>query len=92
LPKDQAPARTIINQGRHKGTTDRRIFGSFLEPLGRAVYESVYDPKSPLSDADGFRKDVRAEVKALGVPIIRYPGGNFVSGYNWLAGVGPRSQ
>ncbi len=71
---------------------DRRILGSFLEHLGRAVYEGVYDPKSPLADANGFRNDVMAEVKGLGVPIIRYPGGNFVSGYNWLDGVGPKSQ
>jgi len=85
-------ARTIINQARHKGNLDRRILGSFLEHLGRAVYEGVYDPKSPLADANGFRKDVMAEVKGLGVPIIRYPGGNFVSGYNWLDGVGPKNQ
>ena len=56
-------ARTIINQARHKGNLDRRILGSFLEHLGRAVYEGVYDPKSPLADANGFRKDVMAEVK-----------------------------
>ena len=71
---------------------DRRILGSFLEHLGRAVYEGVYDPKSPLADANGFRNDVMAEVKGLGVPIVRYPGGNFVSGYNWLDGVGPKNQ
>jgi alpha-N-arabinofuranosidase len=71
---------------------DRRILGSFLEHLGRAVYEGIYDPKSPQADANGFRKDVMAEVKQLGVPIIRYPGGNFVSGYNWLDGVGPKNQ
>uniref|UniRef100_Q01RM7 Alpha-L-arabinofuranosidase-like protein n=1 Tax=Solibacter usitatus (strain Ellin6076) TaxID=234267 RepID=Q01RM7_SOLUE len=88
----QGSARTIIKYVHHKGNMDRRIFGSFLEHLGRGVYEGVYDPKSPLADANGFRKDVMAEVKALGVPITRYPGGNFVSGYNWLDGVGPKSQ
>ncbi len=85
-------ARTIINQARHKGDMDRRVLGAFLEHLGRAVYEGVYDSKSPLADANGFRKDVLAEVKGLGVPIMRYPGGNFVSGYNWLDGVGPKNQ
>jgi alpha-N-arabinofuranosidase len=85
-------ARTIINQARHKGEMDRRVLGAFLEHLGRAVYEGVYDPKSPLADANGFRKDVLAEVKGMNVPIMRYPGGNFVSGYNWLDGVGPKNQ
>lgn len=85
-------ARTTVNQARHKGDLDRRVLGAFLEHLGRAVYEGVYDPKSPLADSNGFRKDVLAEVKGLGVPIMRYPGGNFVSGYNWLDGVGPRNQ
>ena len=84
--------RTIINQARHKGDMDRRTLGAFLEHLGRAVYEGVYDPTSPLADAKGFRKDVLAEVKELNVPITRYPGGNFVSGYNWLDGVGPRDK
>ncbi len=71
---------------------DRRILGSFLEHLGRAVYTGVYEPGSPLADEHGFRRDVVAAVKELGVPIIRYPGGNFVSGYNWLNGVGPKNQ
>ena len=81
-----------MNQARHKGPMDRRVLGAFLEHLGRAVYEGVFDPKSPLADANGFRKDVLAEVKGMGVPIMRYPGGNFVSGYNWLDGVGPKNQ
>jgi len=85
-------ARTVINQARHKGEMDRRVLGAFLEHLGRAVYEGVYDPKSPLADSNGFRKDVLAEVKGMKVPIMRYPGGNFVSGYNWLDGVGPKNQ
>jgi alpha-N-arabinofuranosidase len=71
---------------------DPNVFGSFLEHLGRAIYEGVYDPGSSLSDANGFRKDVINEVRELGVPIIRYPGGNFVSGYNWLDGVGPKQD
>jgi alpha-N-arabinofuranosidase len=71
---------------------DPNLFGSFLEHLGRAIYEGIYDPGSSLSDANGFRKDVIDEVRQLGVPIIRYPGGNFVSGYNWLDGVGPKQD
>lgn len=71
---------------------DRYLFGSFLEHLGRAIYEGIYDPGSRLSDANGFRKDVMDEVRQMGVPIIRYPGGNFVSGYNWLDGVGPKES
>jgi alpha-N-arabinofuranosidase len=71
---------------------DRRLLGSFLEHLGRAVYTGVYEPGSRLADEKGFRKDVIDEVKELGVPMIRYPGGNFVSGYHWLDGVGPKDQ
>ena len=71
---------------------DKRLYGSFLEHLGRAVYTGVYEPGSPLADENGFRKDTIAEIKELGVPIMRYPGGNFVSGYNWLDGVGPKSE
>ena len=71
---------------------DRNLFGSFLEHLGRAIYEGIYDPGSKLSDSNGFRKDVMEEMRKLGVPIIRYPGGNFVSGYNWLDGVGPKQD
>ncbi len=88
----RGPARAIINLNRYRSEMDRRLFGSFLEHLGRAIYTGVYQPGSKLSDDHGFRKDVVAEVKQLGVPIVRYPGGNFVSGYNWLDGVGPRDQ
>ena len=71
---------------------DSRIYGSFIEHLGRAVYGGIYQPGSPLSDSDGFRRDVIELVKKLGVPIVRYPGGNFVSGYNWEDGVGPKDK
>jgi alpha-L-arabinofuranosidase len=71
---------------------DRNLFGSFLEHLGRAIYEGIYDPGSKLSDSNGLRKDVVDEIHQLGVPIVRYPGGNFVSGYNWLDGVGPKQD
>jgi alpha-N-arabinofuranosidase len=71
---------------------DRRLLGAFLEHLGRAIYTGVYEPDSKLADAKGFRKDVIGEMKELAVPIMRYPGGNFVSGYNWLDGVGPKDK
>src|SRR6202167_3483855 len=84
-----AAARVYVDTRRTIAPLDRNLFGSFLEHLGRAIYEGIYDPGSKLSDANGFRKDVLNEIRQLGVPIIRYPGGNFVSGYNWLDGVGP---
>lgn len=68
---------------------DERIFGSFIEHLGRAVYTGIYEPNHLNADENNFRKDVIKLVKELDVPIIRYPGGNFVSGYNWEDGVGP---
>ncbi len=85
-------ARALIQQPALRTDLDRRVLGAFLEHLGRAVYTGVYQPGSPLADANGFRTDVVREVKELAVPIIRYPGGNFVSGYNWLDGVGPKTQ
>src|SRR5499427_5333271 len=84
--------RTYVDTRRTIAPIDRNLFGSFLEHLGRAIYEGIYDPDSKLSDSSGFRKDVIAEIRALGVPIIRYPGGNFVSGYNWLDGIGPKQD
>src|SRR5436190_856040 len=85
-------ARIFIDSRRSIGPIDRNLFGSFLEHLGRAIYDGIYDPGSKLSDSNGFRKDVMQEIRQLGVPIIRYPGGNFVSGYNWLDGVGPKQD
>ncbi len=69
---------------------DRRLFGAFVEHLGRCVYDGLYEPGHPSADADGFRSDVVELVRELGVSTIRYPGGNFVSGYRWEDGVGPR--
>ncbi len=74
------------------GPVDPRIFGGFLEHVGRAVYEGVYEPGSRHSDGDGFRKDVLAVLKELNFAAMRYPGGNFASGYHWLDGVGPREK
>ncbi len=88
----RGPARAVLQRARYRSEMDRRLLGAFLEHLGRAIYTGVYEPGSRLADAGGFRRDVAAEVKGLGVPIMRYPGGNFVSGYNWLDGVGPRHK
>ena len=74
------------------GRIDPRIYGSFIEHLGRAVYGGIYEPGHPSSDELGFRQDVLELVKKIGVPVIRYPGGNFVSGFNWEDSIGPRNQ
>ena len=84
-----ATTRIYIDTQRTVATLDRNMFGSFLEHLGRAIYDGIYDPGSSLADANGFRKDLLEEIRRMKVPLIRYPGGNFVSGYNWLDGVGP---
>jgi alpha-N-arabinofuranosidase len=74
------------------GTVNRRIFGSFVEHLGRCVYDGIYEPGHQTADADGFREDVLALVRELGVSTIRYPGGNFVSGFRWEDAVGPQED
>ena len=74
------------------GAVDQRIFGGFLEHIGRAVYEGVYDPKSSHADEDGFRSDVMAALRRLKMTAMRYPGGNFASGYRWMDGIGPRVE
>ncbi len=71
---------------------DDRLFGSFIEHLGRAVYTGIYEPGHPEADENGFRKDVIDLIRELNVSIVRYPGGNFVSGYNWEDGVGPKED
>ncbi len=74
------------------GEIDRRLYGSFVEHLGRSVYGGVYEPGHATADEDGFRTDVLELVKKLDVPVIRYPGGNFVSGYNWEDGTGKKED
>src|ERR1700689_2268282 len=71
---------------------DSRLYGAFLEHLGRAIYTGIYEPDHKSADANGMRKDVIELVRELKVPIVRYPGGNFVSAYNWEDGVGPREK
>lgn len=90
-PSSAKPVRIYADTRRTLAPIQRELFGSFLEQLGRAIYEGIYDPQSKLSDSNGYRKDVLEEIRKLGVPIIRYPGGNFVSGYNWLDGIGPKA-
>lgn len=82
-------ARIKIDMDRTIGQIDKHIYGNFVEHLGRCVYGGIYEPGSPLADDTGFRKDVLKAVKDLNVTITRYPGGNFVSNYHWLDGVGP---
>jgi alpha-L-arabinofuranosidase len=84
--------RIQINPQRIVAGVERHLFGSFVEHLDRCVYGGIYDPGSPLSDERGFRLDVLDAVRRLRPSIVRYPGGNFVSGYRWLDGVGPREQ
>ena len=85
-------AKVIIDKDFQVSRIDRRIYGSFIEHLGRAVYEGIYQPDSPFADEQGFRKDTLELVKELNVPVVRYPGGNFVSGYKWEDGVGPKEE
>jgi alpha-N-arabinofuranosidase len=82
-------AKCIIEKDYQIAHTDPRLYGSFIEHLGRAVYTGIYEPNHPTADEQGFRRDVLDLVRQLQVPIIRYPGGNFVSGYNWTDGIGP---
>ncbi|MEF2876799.1 MAG: alpha-N-arabinofuranosidase [Blautia sp.] len=81
----------IVNSAYKKGKIDKRIYGSFVEHMGRVVYSGIYEPENPHADADGFRTDVLEAVKNAGITCIRYPGGNFVSGYHWEDGIGERS-
>ena len=73
------------------GRVDPRIFGGFLEHMGRAVYQGIYQPESPHADEDGFRQDVLSALRRLQMTTMRYPGGNFASGYHWMDGIGPKS-
>ena len=85
-------AKMILDRAYEIGRIDPRIYGSFLEHLGRAVYGGIYEPGHPTADELGFRQDVIEMVKKADVPVVRYPGGNFVSGFNWEDSIGPRDQ
>jgi alpha-N-arabinofuranosidase len=81
-----------IDFDRKTGAVDPNIYGAFVEPIRNVVYGSIYDPKSPLADENGFRKDFIELVRELHLPVVRWPGGNYVSGYNWEDGIGPKDQ
>jgi len=85
-------AKITIDLDRKIGNVDPRIYSAFAEQLGRCVYGGIYDEGSPLSDERGYRKDVLEKVRLLKPPLLRWPGGNFVSGYHWTDGVGPVEQ
>lgn len=85
-------ARLTLDAAFPIGAVRRRLFGGFVEHLGRHVYDGIYEPGHPTADERGFRRDVIALVRELGVSMIRYPGGNFVSGFRWEDSVGPRAQ
>ncbi len=86
------PDRVTLDPAERVADLKPRLFGSFVEHLGRCVYNGIYEPGHPLADAQGFRRDVVELVRELGTTTIRYPGGNFVSGYRWEDGIGPREQ
>lgn len=85
-------ARIKIDHDRRIGTINPMVYGNFAEHLGRCIYGGIYEEGSPLSDEKGFRKDVAEAVMGLKIPVLRWPGGNFVSGYHWMDGVGPKDE
>lgn len=85
-------SRIVVDRDFTIATLDRRVFGTFVEHMGRCVYGGIYEPGHPTADKDGFRQDVLELTRELGPTIVRYPGGNFLSGYNWEDGVGPKDQ
>ena len=88
----QSKAQVLLDTNRTIAPISPLLFGGFAEHMGRCVYEGIYDPESPRADERGFRTDVLAALRDQAYSVIRYPGGNFLSGYNWLDGVGPKAQ
>jgi alpha-N-arabinofuranosidase len=89
---DAFAAQITIDTDRAVGEVSPLLFGGFAEHMGRCVYQGIYDPQSPHADERGYRQDVLATLKQLGISVLRYPGGNFVSNYHWRDGIGPREQ
>src|SRR5512133_2215852 len=87
-PSQAQQARIKIDTDRTIGEVNPLVFGNFAEMLGRCIYGGIYEEGSPLSDSDGYRKDVMEAIKGMGVTMLRWPGGNFASGYNWKDGIG----
>jgi alpha-N-arabinofuranosidase len=85
-------ARIKIDTDRVIGEIDPHLFGNFAEHLGRCIYGGIYEPGSPLADTEGYRKDVMEAARGIGLTLLRWPGGNFVSGYDWKDGIGPRDK
>jgi len=92
LPGTTGVSRIVIDPARTLGTIDRKVFGGFVEHLGRCIYGGLYEAGSPLSDERGFRTDVLALLRELRLGVLRWPGGNFVSNYHWTDGIGPRQD
>lgn len=82
----------VVNPSKIVKPVSRYIYGHFTEHLGRCIYGGLYEEGSKLSDHRGFRKDVLEAIKRIKVPILRWPGGNFVSNYHWEDGIGPKDQ
>jgi alpha-N-arabinofuranosidase len=82
--------RILIDAGHSLGSVDRKVFGGFVEHLGRCIYGGLYEEDSPLADARGFRIDVLDLLRGLRLGVLRWPGGNFVSNYHWTDGIGPK--
>ena len=83
-------ARIIIDRDYERAEVNPLLFGSFIEHMGRAIYTGIYEPDHPEAGEQGFRKDVNQLVRELDITIVRYPGGNFLSGYRWTDGIGPK--
>ncbi|GAA5415987.1 intracellular exo-alpha-(1-_5)-L-arabinofuranosidase [Paraliobacillus ryukyuensis] len=92
MANEVVKAKMTVDKDFKIAEVDKRIYGSFIEHLGRAVYGGIYEPDHETADEQGFREDVIKLVKELQVPIVRYPGGNMVSAYNWEDGVGPKQD
>ena len=92
MAQKPATARIKIDTDRRIGQIDKLIYGNFIEHMGRCIYGGIYEPGSSLSDAMGFRKDVMKATQQLNTTLVRWPGGNFVSGYRWEDGIGPVDQ
>ncbi len=92
MSNNSPTARITLDNERTVGTISPLLFGGFAEHMGRCVYEGIYDPASPQADERGFRRDVMEALRQMRISILRYPGGNMLSGYNWRDGVGPKDQ
>ena len=85
-------ARQILDKDFTIAQVDNRLFGTFIEPIRNIIYGNLYNPNHPAADENGFRKDIIELMKELRTTLIRYPGGNFLSGYNWVDGIGPKAD